>query len=98
VRLRGYGIQKNGAIFEVGTVSGFLAVLVLALYGYLLEQEGLHFVSVVAICTILLFWTMHLWRMAKLGKITGDPVAFVYRDRISQIVAALMLTVLLISA
>jgi len=95
--VRGYALGQNSAIYQVGTASGYLAVLVLALYGYLLEEEGLHFVAVVALCVFLLVWTMHVWRMARLGRITGDPVVFVCRDRTSQLLAVVTVAAVLFS-
>ena len=94
---RGHTLGEDSAIFQVGTASAYLAVLVLALYGYLLEEEGLRFLSVVALGVLLLVWTMHVWRMARLGRITGDPVMFVYRDRTSQVLAVATLVVVLLS-
>lgn len=94
--VRGYAPGEDNAILQVGTAGAYLAVLVLALYGYLLEKKGLHFLSVVVLCVILLAWTMHVWRMARLGRITGDPVAFVYRDHTSQVLAGATLLVVLI--
>jgi 4-hydroxybenzoate polyprenyltransferase len=93
-RVRGYALHQSAAIFGVGTVSGLLAITLLALYGYFVEQRVLHFVSVISICAILLYWSIHMWRMARLGKIVGDPVAFAYRDRTSQIVGGLTLLAL----
>lgn len=95
--VRGYAPGEDNSIFQAGTASGYLAVVVLGMYGYLLKDEGLHLLPVVALCALLLAWTMHVWRMARLGQITGDPVAFVYHDRASQVLAAATLAVLLFS-
>jgi 4-hydroxybenzoate polyprenyltransferase len=90
-RVRGYAVRTGGTVFDVGIVSGLLAILFLALYGYVVEHQGRHILSGVGVCAILLFWTIHMWRMARLGRIVGDPVAFAYRDRSSQIVAVVTL-------
>lgn len=46
---------------------------------------------------ILLFWQMHMWRAAVHGRVQEDPVLFAVKDRISQILGALSVVIVVLS-
>ncbi len=100
VHARGYlGVDKVFLVAQ-GIASGYLAVLVLALYTNseisqrLYARHNLFW----AICLILLYWVSYLWMMAERGRIHVDPVVFALTDRGSRwtIVAAGLIALLAI--
>jgi 4-hydroxybenzoate polyprenyltransferase len=97
-RARCYEISDAEMLAAMGTASGYMAVLVLALYITSGVPHGLYgkpqFLWL--LCLLLLYWVGHIWLAAHRGKIQDDPVLFSLRNRTSRIVIMLMLgTVLL---
>jgi 4-hydroxybenzoate polyprenyltransferase len=97
-RARGYEASDAELLASKGTASGYMAVLVLALYinsGTAKALYGRHeFIWV--LCPLLLYWIGRIWLVAHRGKMHDDPVVFALRDRTSRILILLMLgTVLL---
>ena len=97
-RVRGYAGYSGGTIARVGKLSGILAVLVLATYGYIHQRQHAGFAFVAGVCVLLSYWMMHMWGLARQSRIAGDPVSFAYKDPTSQVIACLLSTVLLIAA
>lgn len=95
---RGYEISDAELLASKGTASGYIAVLVLALYitsGAAKALYGRH-KFLWFLCPLLLYWVGHIWLVAHRGKMHDDPVVFALRDRTSRILILLMLgTVLL---
>jgi len=87
---RGYLFDDLGIIAAQGIASGYIAVLVLALYTTtpmvhaLRGRDPLYWL----ICLLLLYWISYLWLMVDRGRIGDDPVAFAIRDRTSQVLVA----------
>jgi len=82
---RGYCVGDIGLIESMGPASGYIAVLVLALYvnG---EQMKLLYRSpwpLWLICPVLMYWISRLWFKAKRGELNEDPIVFALRDRVS---------------
>jgi hypothetical protein len=77
----------------MGTASGYLAVLVLALYISSNTAQALYgrYELIWFLCPLLLYWISHLWLMAHRGRIPDDPVVFAISDRVSRILMLLML-------
>jgi 4-hydroxybenzoate polyprenyltransferase/phosphoserine phosphatase len=96
IKGRGYAANDRELVAALGTVSGFLAVLVLALYvnspevRELYRQQNL----LLLICPLLLYWISHVWLMAHRGQMHEDPIVFALRDRASYVVGALTLAVI----
>jgi 4-hydroxybenzoate polyprenyltransferase len=82
---RGYVSQDKGLLLAQGIASGYLAVMVLALYTNTEISQRLYARHDYfwGICLLLLFWISHLWMMATRARIVGDPVMFALSDRIS---------------
>jgi len=76
----------------MGIASGYVAILVLALYinsetaRLLYRRYGVLWF----LCTLLLYWISHIWLSAHRGKMPDDPVVFAARDRTSRILLLLM--------
>lgn len=90
-RGRGYYPDDLEMISSLGAASGYLAVMVLALY---IHDQGT--VALYArpqliwlACPLLLFWITRIWMLTHRGQMHDDPVVFAVRDRISLAVGAL---------
>jgi hypothetical protein len=70
---------------NLGPTSGYLSVLVLALYvnSGMMEQVYRNPWPLWAICPLLLYWISRLWFLAARGELSEDPVAFALTDRVS---------------
>jgi 4-hydroxybenzoate polyprenyltransferase/phosphoserine phosphatase len=85
---RGYVVGDLSMIESVGPTSGYLAVLVLALYinseamQELYERPG----ALWLICPLMLYWITRLWFAVKRGELNEDPLVYAVRDRVSILV------------
>lgn len=82
-RVRGYGVGDAALIAGLGTAADCIAVVLLALYP-VVESPSAPATKVWLLCTLLLFWTGHMWLMAHRGRIHDDPVSFALRDPLSR--------------
>ncbi|MFC5743956.1 UbiA family prenyltransferase [Dyella tabacisoli] len=88
---RGYAVDDLPLLQSLGTSSGYLAVLVFALYINSPESLALyrHPKVLWLICPLLLYWISRAWIVAHRGRMDDDPVVFAATDRVSQIVIVL---------
>jgi hypothetical protein len=79
----------------MGTASGYLAVLVLALYITSDTARVLYgrYELMWFLCPLLLYWISHIWLIAHRGQMPDDPVVFAVRDWTSRILILLMMAV-----
>jgi hypothetical protein len=82
---RGYLVKDAGFLESIGCASGYLAVLVFALYIHSPEMTLLYKKGWILwlICPILLYWITYIWLKAKRCELTEDPVLFAFRDPVS---------------
>ncbi|MFT3802272.1 MAG: UbiA family prenyltransferase [Burkholderiaceae bacterium] len=90
-RGRGYFPEDIELIASMGTSSGYIAVLVLALY---VQDDSTvmlyrHPQMIWLACPLLLFWISRAWLIAHRGHMHEDPVVFAAKDRISLLIGAL---------
>ena len=80
---RGYLGGDKTVLVAQGIASGYLAVLVLALYTNTDISQRLHAGHSFfwGVCLLLLYWVSYLWLMATRGRIHNDPVIFALSDR-----------------
>ena len=93
---RGYTVDDLELVATLGLVSGYLAVLVLALYvnsPQVLELYQ-HPLLLLLICPLLLYWISRVWLLAHRGQMHTDPVLFALKDWPSYVVGALTLAVM----
>jgi 4-hydroxybenzoate polyprenyltransferase len=90
-RGRGYYPMDLGMIASLGASSGYLSVMVLALYINDQRATGLyaHPQVIWLACPLLLYWITRVWMLTQRGQMDEDPVVFATRDRISLVVGAL---------
>lgn len=90
-RGRGYYPDDLEMISSLGAASGYLSVMVLALYIH--DQATTELYSQPQViwlaCPLLLFWVTRIWLITHRGYMHCDPVEFAIRDRISQVVGVL---------
>ncbi len=80
---RGYLGIDQAMLVAQGIASGYLAVVVLALYTNTEIAQRLHpgHDFFWGVCLALLYWVSYLWMMAGRGRIRDDPVMFALSDR-----------------
>jgi 4-hydroxybenzoate polyprenyltransferase len=94
---RGYAIGDLPVIAGMGAVSGYLAVLVLALYINEADTAAAlyaHRAYLWLLCPALLYWITRLWLIVHRGQMHDDPVVFALRDWVSYALAAIIAAVL----
>lgn len=93
---RGYGVDDLPLIQSLGASSGYLSVLVLALYINSTASEALyHYPHLLwLLCPLLLYWISRVWVVAHRGLMHDDPIVFAVTDRVSGF--ALMVGVLVV--
>lgn len=91
-RSRGYLVQDLSLIEVLGPCSGYLAVLVLALYLQSDTVKALyHHPRVLWLaCPLMMYWISRFWILAKRQQLYDDPIAFALGDRTSLLVGALL--------
>ncbi len=96
---RGYRVEDLELIISVGPTSGYLAVLVFALYinnglpGFYVNKWLLWLT-----CPLLLYWISRLWFLAKRRELHHDPVVFAVTDKSSLAVGVCVGLLLLLAA
>ena len=88
---RGYRVVDASLIESLGPASGYVAVLVLALY---MNSDQMHAIYgdgrlLWLLCPLVLYWITRVWLLAKRGELDDDPVVFALRDKASLVVALL---------
>jgi 4-hydroxybenzoate polyprenyltransferase/phosphoserine phosphatase len=87
---RDYEVGDAPLLLAVGTGSGLLAALVLALYVQSERVVVLYAEPALLwfLVPLLVFWTTRIWLLAQRGRIVDDPVLATARDPVSYAVAA----------
>ncbi|CAM3365149.1 Candidate membrane protein [Bordetella sputigena] len=90
---RGYYPSDYELLASLGGASGYISVLVLALYINDSSYGALyrHPQWMWGACPLLLFWLSRVWLLAHRGEMHDDPIVFALRDRISRWVGLLFL-------
>lgn len=97
---RGYYASDLEQIASLGGASGYMSVLVLALYinsqdvTALYSQPNLLWL----VCAVLLYWISRVWLLAHRGEMHEDPIVFAIKDRVSYIALALVTAILTLAA
>lgn len=92
---RGYGVEDVEGLANLGAASGYVSVLVVALYINSPAVSELYRAPALLwlLCPLLLYWISRVWLLARRGQMHDDPVVFALRDRTSYIIGALALAV-----
>lgn len=96
---RGYWLEDLELLRSFGPVSGYISVLVFALYinspDVLLLYNKPHLLWLIG--PILLYWITRAWFLAHRGRIDDDPVSFAIRDSRSYLAALLIIGIMLLA-
>jgi 4-hydroxybenzoate polyprenyltransferase len=98
-KARGYEDGDGELVAAMGVASGYLAVLVLALY---INSETAQILYrrnelIWLLCPLLLYWISHVWLTAHRGRMPDDPVMFAINNRTSRILIALMAAMIVLA-
>ena len=90
---RGYAIEDMDFVQKIGIASGFISLLILALYITSEQVFVLYSRPLLLWLTIpaVLYWLMRMWYMAHKGKMTDDPIIYAIKDKSSYVVFVLVL-------
>jgi 4-hydroxybenzoate polyprenyltransferase len=96
VRGRGYVRGDREWLGTMGGASGYLSVLVLALYINSDQVVALYRLPLALwlVCPLLLFWTSRMWLLAHRGQIHDDPIVATVRDPASYLIGLLVALVM----
>jgi 4-hydroxybenzoate polyprenyltransferase len=88
---RGYHGEDQAPVAMMGIASGYVSVLVLALYVNHPDVTRLyaHPAWLWGLCVLVLYWVSRVWLLAWRGEMNDDPVVFAIRDPVSWGVAVL---------
>src|SRR5690554_981069 len=92
---RGYHAEDASMVAALGAASGYMAVLVFALYVNNPEVLSLYTTPAYLwlVCPILLYWVSRAWIIAHRGQMHDDPIVFAVRDKQSLLVGVLILVI-----
>ncbi len=96
---RDYRVTDLGYLHVMGIASGYISVIVVALYVNNPDVTMLYSSPKVLwlICPLLLHWISRLWLKTGRGEMTDDPIVFALRDRGSQLIAVAMALIVFLS-
>lgn len=96
---RGYAVDDAVLLASLGGASGYLSVLVLALYVDSTASAALyrHPLWLWLLCPLLLYWISRMWIIAHRSAMHDDPVVFAVGDNVSRVVALLCALVALLA-
>jgi 4-hydroxybenzoate polyprenyltransferase len=88
---RGYVAGDYEQLASLGSASGYISILILALYMNSAEVVKLysHPEILWGVCPVILYWVSRAWLLAHRGQMNEDPIVFALRDRVSYVCAAL---------
>ena len=94
---RGYQVGDLELLETLGVTSGYMAVLVMALYAQSPSSQSMYQSPKILwlMCPLILYWVSRLWLIARRGLLLEDPVVFAFRDRISLAILGIAIVILL---
>ena len=97
---RGYKSSDLRLLMSLGTSSGYLAVLVLALYIHSPEVTLLYTEPRLLwlLCPLLLYWIGRMWMEAERSNMHDDPLVFVAKDRMTYVVGVIGAFIMFLAA
>ncbi|MCH2202857.1 MAG: UbiA family prenyltransferase [Fuerstiella sp.] len=85
---RGYVVSDLDLVRQFGMISGYIAVLVFALYAAdpRIQSQYSRPSVLWLVCPVALFWISHIWVSATRGLLNEDPIVFALKNRVSLLV------------
>jgi 4-hydroxybenzoate polyprenyltransferase len=97
---RAYRVEDLEIMSAVGPASGYLSVLVLALYvnqspeaAKLYQSPSLLWI----LCPVMLYWITRIWFIARRQKLIEDPILFAMKDRVSLLTVGVVMLLLVLA-
>lgn len=96
---RCYQVIDAAALANLGTASGYIAVLVFALYLNSPQTFALHSDPEILWlgCPLLLYWIGRAWLLTRRGYLQDDPLVFALKDTASYVVLLIMVGLFLLA-
>lgn len=96
---RGYRIADLEHLASVGSASGYISVLVLALYVSSKEVLALYSKpeALWLLCPLLMYWISRAWLLAYRGRMNYDPVIFALTDKKTHLIIFFMGVILVLA-
>jgi 4-hydroxybenzoate polyprenyltransferase len=96
---RGYLVSDAPLLVAMGTASGYISILIFALYINSADVVLLykHPFVLWLVAPLLLFWISRIWLIAHRGKMHDDPIVFTGRDPASYVIG-FIIAILVIGA
>lgn len=93
---RGYRVADLELLSSFGSASGYISVMVLALYINSNDVQVLYHTPNLLwlICPLLLFWISRVWLLAHRDEMHDDPIVFAIRDGVSYVVGFIAFLIL----
>lgn len=100
IKGRGYRSEDRQTITSLAAASGFVGILVFALYINSQEVTARYANPDLlwGVCVILVYWLGRVYFLAGRGEMNQDPVIFAATDRISLLAGAIILAIVLVAA
>ncbi len=96
---RGYQVADLQSVLQMGVASGYMAVLVMALYinsSEIIMRYG-HVQLLWAVCPLLMLWISRIWLKSARGEMSDDPLVFAVTDKLSRLIVVLAAAVVLVA-
>jgi len=97
---RGYASGDSAMVAMLGVASGYVAVLVLALYMNSAQMHALYGEGGLlwGLCPLMMYWISRVWLLARRGELHDDPVQFALTDRASLLVGLIATVIMGLAA
>lgn len=96
---RGYWVSDSSSVQLMGIASGYLAVMVMALYinspEIMTRYQNVEILW--GVCPLLMLWISRVWLKSSRGEMTDDPLVFAAKDKMSRVIIALAIALVLVA-
>lgn len=96
---RGYYKDDEPMLSVMGITSGYLSVIVIALYINSDEVATLYSSpqSLWLVCPLMLYWISRMWLKTRRNEMNDDPLVFALRDKVSLVTGLLLALVMMLA-
>jgi 4-hydroxybenzoate polyprenyltransferase len=97
---RNYNVIDLETLISLGITSGYMSVLVLALYIDTPDADSAYTYHQVLwlLCPLLMYWLARIWLVTRRGQMHEDPLVYAIKDWRSRMVAVIGIIIVIIAA
>lgn len=97
---RGYSLEDLDLVQKSGITSGFVAILVLALYVNSAHVMVLYKSPILIwlVLPVLLYWLMRMWAVTNRGEMDDDPIIYAVKDKMSYVSIIIIIVIMILAA